>query len=244
MKHLSDHDLLAIWEVGLNQSLLEWGLYLLTCAYPEYDFRAAASLSIGERDARLLKIRELLFGSRLQNVANCPDCEVKVEWEMPLSAITIQSISESEDAKTLILPFAEYQIHLRPPNSLDLFEILPLEDPDTRFREILKKCIVQSSPTINWENEMPKDLPDAVLRKIEENDPQADIILELECPECRNSWRLPFDILSYLWAEINAWANKMIRDVCELASQFGWSEKDILNMSSFRRRMYLDMIPV
>jgi hypothetical protein len=51
-----------------------------------------------------------------------------------------------------------------------------------------------------------------------------------------------FDIASYFWDEINAWANRILREVHILASRYGWSERDILALSPWRRQFYLDMV--
>jgi hypothetical protein len=90
------------------------------------------------------------------------------------------------------------------------------------------------------------DLPDIILDKLDqrmaEEDPQADISMMLTCPKCSHAWEMPFDIISYLWIEIDNWAKHILHEVAMLASAFGWSESDILNMSPRRRMLYLQMI--
>jgi hypothetical protein len=54
----------------------------------------------------------------------------------------------------------------------------------------------------------------------------------------------PFDIVSHLWTELDAWARRMLREVHALAATYGWSEAEILRMSATRRRAYLDLIGV
>jgi len=51
-----------------------------------------------------------------------------------------------------------------------------------------------------------------------------------------------FDIGSFLWAELDAWAARILGEVHELASVYGWSEHDILEMSAVRRQAYLHLI--
>ncbi len=53
---------------------------------------------------------------------------------------------------------------------------------------------------------------------------------------------MPFDILSYLWTEIEDWAQRLLVDVHTLAVSYGWSERDILALSPRRRRMYLELL--
>ena len=90
------------------------------------------------------------------------------------------------------------------------------------------------------------DLPDSVLEalshRMEEEDPQADIRMSLNCPHCSHQWEVQFDIETYLWTEINWWAKRILRDVHILASAYGWSEYEILNLSPIRRQAYLNMV--
>ena len=78
--------------------------------------------------------------------------------------------------------------------------------------------------------------------RAEELDPQAEIKMNLTCPQCSHKWDVLFDISSFLWAEINQWAEQMLRTVHKLASAYGWSESDILNLSPVRRQLYLGLV--
>jgi len=53
---------------------------------------------------------------------------------------------------------------------------------------------------------------------------------------------MTFDILTYLWSEIEDWAQRLLLEVHTLALAYGWSERDILAMSPRRRRLYLEMV--
>jgi hypothetical protein len=73
-------------------------------------------------------------------------------------------------------------------------------------------------------------------------DPQAMVQLSLTCPACGQRWLAAFDIAAYLWAEVDDWAKRTLRDVHVLASAYSWREADILALSPTRRRLYLDLI--
>ena len=53
-----------------------------------------------------------------------------------------------------------------------------------------------------------------------------------------------FDIVSFFWAEIDAWARRVLREVNVLARAYGWRESDILALSPVRRQIYLSMVQV
>jgi hypothetical protein len=90
-----------------------------------------------------------------------------------------------------------------------------------------------------------EELPEDVVQKVEEQisviDPQADMRLNFSCPECHQRWKEAFDIVSFFWAEIDAWARRILREVDILARAYGWRESDILALSPVRRQIYLAM---
>ena len=109
---------------------------------------------------------------------------------------------------------------------------------------ILERCV----QTVRLDGELvdPATLPESaveiVIDSMAKADPQAEVQVSMACPACSHSWSLPFDILSYLWSEIEDWARRLLSEVHALASGYGWSERDILAMSPRRRRIYLDML--
>jgi len=89
---------------------------------------------------------------------------------------------------------------------------------------------------------LPDEVVNAVLAEMAQADPQADVQVALACPACRHHWSVAFDILAYLWSEIDDWAQRLLREIHALASGYGWSERDILALSARRRRTYLEML--
>ena len=90
--------------------------------------------------------------------------------------------------------------------------------------------------------ELPVEIVEAIAAKMESADPQADVELQPECAQCGHRWQTAFDIESFFWNEIQAWAARTMREVHTLARAYGWREADILNMSPQRRRFYLEML--
>ena len=78
-------------------------------------------------------------------------------------------------------------------------------------------------------------------RRIAEADPLAEVILDARCTSCGHEWPLLFEIAEYFWREVSAEATRLLDQVGELARVFGWREQDILAMSAWRRRHYLEM---
>lgn len=237
---ISERDLLTFWEVGLTKPLIERSLLLVSLSHTAHDLSQIAAMPIGERDAHLLELREELFGPVLNNTTNCPQCKQKMEWEMTVDELKVLPSPAIQLDNSL-----EYDgnlIRFRLPNSTDIMEVTALGKGISKEEALLRKCIEQGSLPPPLSHEMPEALKYALVHKMEACDPQSDITMAISCPECGYTWNMTFDIMSYLWAEIDEWATNLIQDVYVLAKNFGWSENDILEMGSFRRNLYINML--
>ena len=74
MRALSAEELLNLWDVGRRQGLCDRALSVLSAACPEMTRPFLSALSLGERDRLLLRLREMVFGSELQGIVDCPAC--------------------------------------------------------------------------------------------------------------------------------------------------------------------------
>jgi hypothetical protein len=233
--------LLALWEQGGGRSLLGRALLLLTMWLDQPE-EAIARLTIGQRDFALLNLRAALFGPDLSALATCPACGKPVE--LRLNCDTLAASPSPGSGETADVVHDDYQVTFRLPTSLDL-NGLPMDAGPAAGRQcLLERCLIRVRP---GENDVPNDgLPEALIRAITEGmaeaDPLADIELSISCPECRHAWEAPFDIVSFLWSEISAWAERLLAEVHVLASAYGWSEHDILRLGAPRRQFYLQMI--
>lgn len=242
MRPLSASELLGVWEQGLTQSPVQRALSLLTAACPETSSDALAELSIGQRDARLLTLREWTFGSQLVSRATCPGCGERLELTFNVS--DIRADSATEPAEALSLSVADYEVRFRLPNSQDLSDVTGMEDVTAARHLLLQRCLlaVQRNGEETAIKRLPAEVVDAVVEEMAEADPQADVQLHLSCPACDHQWQVTFDIVSFFWSEIQAWAYRLLREVHTLASAYGWREADILAMSPWRRQFYLEMV--
>jgi hypothetical protein len=236
-------ELLTVWEKGISEPMYSRALLLLAAAYPESKYEDLAGLSIGRRDGCLLRLRERLFGSWLASIVCCPACGEKMELGFDVSDIRLES--GGEPSSWLSLEIKGYEVLFKLPDSSDLAALALINvDSDQRRTALLKRCLTEAR--LNGKEQKPEDLPmeivSAVMERMNREDPQADIKFSLECPGCGNRWLAPFDILSFLWSEIESWAKRILCEIHILARSYGWREADILNMSAIRRQAYLDML--
>ena len=233
--------LLSAWEEGVSQPLMQRALTLLAVTRPERSAEEWARLSIGERDRWLLQVREELFGASLEMMAVCPKCSERLELSFNTSDVRVSAPAAVLE-NGLVVGASGYEVTCHLPTSADLLDIIQSPAPDLR-EALLKRCVEVAR--LGGESLDPAALPDeivsTVIDKMAKADPQADVQVEMACPACSHRWSLPFDILSYLWSEIEDWAQRLLLDVHTLASAYGWSEGDILTMSPRRRRIYLEM---
>jgi hypothetical protein len=109
---------------------------------------------------------------------------------------------------------------------------------------LLDACVVRA--TVDGTDVLPSELPgaarEAVEAAMEEGDPFAEVTLTLACPACGHEWAETLDPAPFVWAALGDAARRLVADVADLASAFGWSEHDVLTMSPGRRRLYLDVV--
>jgi hypothetical protein len=234
-------DILKVWEQGQTEHSLDKALTLLHAVFPATTRDKLAELSIGQRDSHLLALRQLTFGSRLNCFAECPAC--KEHLEFATRAEDIRLLSEPCE-KEYELEIGGTLVKYRMPNSLDLAVIAECRDINTASDLLVKRCILRSvrdGVQVDW-SELPSVAKAELAEHMSEQEPQADVILDLHCPACNHQWQTIFDIVSYFWAELNAEARKLLYDIHVLAMAYGWSESDILSMSNTRRQFYLGMV--
>ena len=241
MRALSAADILAVWAIGRRQHSPERAFTMLAAAWPESRREDLATLSIGDRDARLLAMRAQVFGTQLKSHAACPHCARETELSLNVSEILA---SPTPDARELAVVVGEFAVRFRLPNSLDVAEAAAARDVNAVRAALLARCILdaeKSDQKISVEQ-----LPDAVIEtvaaRMSEVDPHADVTFEITCPNCGHCWSTLFDIVSFFWAEIEARAIRLLHEVHTLASAYGWREADILALSPLHRQCYLEMV--
>lgn len=242
MRPLSASQLLKVWEEGQGGPSYRQAFLLLVAACNEESPEEILKLTIGNRDTRLLTLREWAFGQALPSITSCPACGEKSEFSLNVADM---QISDSEPKQEVLkLEIDDYSIDYRLPNTGDLIEVGRSSVPEKIREALVERCVKEARH--RDERMAAADLPDHVVEalasRVEEDDPQADVQLALCCPACGHQWHALFDIVSYFWSEIQVWAVHILREIHLLASAYGWHEADILAMSPMRRHLYLEML--
>ena len=241
MRPLNSSELLDIWERSTDRPLFEKALILLNMACSDGEPEDPALLSIGNRDALLLQLREWMFGPQLLNVTRCPQCSEIIEWVTDISDLRFPASGKISTA-SYSLQVDTFNIQFRLPNSYDLFRVFSDSDYQSNPKKLLTDCIIEVLQDTNSSVDLPAEVLDRLDQQMSLEDAQAEINMALSCPGCSHKWESKFDIVNYLWMEIDSWARHILKDVATLAATFSWSETQILSMSPQRRQLYLDII--
>jgi hypothetical protein len=242
MKPLSAAQLLIVWERALGLSSPERAQLILQAAREVPQDPDLQQMPVGERDARLLTLREWMFGNEVNALTRCPKCQEEKELALFVSDLRVP---DSKPAAICHFSSEDYSLTFRLPTGADLAALSKSSwCADSLRKELLGRCVSEAKcrgETVETET-LPDFVVEALSEQMSEMDPQADIELSLQCEACKEKWKEVFDVESFFWTEIQAWAVHLLNEVHHLAASYGWSEAEILAMSETRRNAYLNMI--
>jgi hypothetical protein len=236
----SASDVIAIWEEGASCTPLERAAVLLGAACPELNDETRARLPVGRRDGRLLGLRESIFGPQLAGFAECPACGEALEFALDASELRTP---EPDAAETYVLSVDGFDVRFRLLTSVDLEAIASFSDDVAGGRMLMERCVlaVRRDGEELAASELPEPVAALLAANVAQQDPQADVVLDVTCLGCGHAWQPLFDIATILWTELAGLARTLIEEVDALASAYGWSEREILALSGRRRRAYLEL---
>lgn len=221
--------LLLCWEQGRRRHSLDRALLLYAAAAPDENLDTLADRSVGERNAALLRLRRALFGDALASCLDCPACGEPLEFSLSAEAL----LGGAPGATHVSLD----GLQVRMPTTRDLASIARESDEASAARMLIERLLHEEAPID------PSQLA-AVAERLGEAldaaDPCLDVSIDLTCPGCAHAWNAPFDIVSYLWEEIDVRARRLLDEVHVLASAYGWTEAEILRLSDTRRAAYIE----
>ena len=144
---------------------------------------------------------------------------------------------------------AGHRIRYRLPTAGDLAAVAPAvhgraapeppDPPEDLAAALLRRCLleVDGDPA-----DLPGEATQALAEALTAADADAVLSVQLTCPECGTASDLVLDPVAFLWADVDEWAWRLLGEVHELASGYGWDEDAILAMSPGRRGAYLSLL--
>ena len=243
MRSLTAADAIRVWELGQQQLPAERAVTVLAAAFPDQSKDELRRLTLGQCNARLLDVRERVFGAELNGFSECGHCSERLEFTLNGKAL--------RGAGTVALPNTEftleshgYFLRFRLLDIGDLGAASASGDVNAARSQLVARCVLEA----RWGNrtvtaaELPETVIDELARRLAECDPDAEVLIDLSCPFCEFKHQLPFEIASFFHTEIGAQAQRLLGEVHILARAYGWREAEILAMSARRRQFYIEML--
>ncbi len=164
-------------------------LTMLADAYPEMTRAELAALSVGERDARLLALRERLFGDALKSFAECPRCSSGLEFSLDVNELRNRHLIATDDLSAELIA-GDIRLRLRPLDSADLQAAADCRDVERARQYCWNAVLSRRNKTVKvslWATCPP-------MRRATQRSPcrqrrPADTMLDLQCVGCGHVWR-------------------------------------------------------
>lgn len=239
MRGLSAAEILAVWERGKGKPPVQQAFELFSAAFPEQSRQGLALRSVGQRDASLLDLREATLGSELQGMVNCPSCGENLEFSF--SASDVRAQCDHELLEEFDVVFGEFHLRVRSPNSVDLAATSEPELERARD-DLFRRCLISAKQGGRTVDALPDEVVQAVGVRMAKANSHASARLVISCETCGREQAVIFDVASFFWAEVDACALRLLGEVHEMASRYGWTEREILSLSPLRRQSYLEMV--
>lgn len=194
----------------------------------------AEKIVVTDRDFLLSGIYKYTFGSRIDSSVNCISCHALYDLNFSLDDF-VTHIRERTNKDVTIdregYYCGENNIRFRLPNGEDELGTLGLP-PEDAAQYILKRCLA-SNPDASTEK---------IIEEMEASGPLLANDFKVQCPECGMEQKIHFDIQSYLLTALKNERKKINIEVHNIATTYGWSHQEILNLSRSERQIYSGLI--
>ena len=243
MQSLSAQQILRAWERGREHPPGQRALDLLATALAETGSEELAHLTVGERDACLLQLREKTLGPTLRGGTECPACKARLELSLAVRDV-LQDQPFPLPEREMELAAAGYSVRFRLPDGEDMAAAGACREVAAARALLLARCVLgaQQDGSPVAPEELPAEVVEAIGESMAERDPQALVELRLTCAACAHSWTAVLDAGSFFWTELSALSQRLLHEVHVLARAYGWSEREILAMSAARRQGYIEKV--
>jgi hypothetical protein len=234
MRALDSGDFLSLWERGFRLHRLDKALLALSAAFPGVAHESLADWPLGRRNIALAKLHYSCFGSSLQGWTSCTRCGEKMEFEIDGRGLVKEAADESNPGEAIVVKGHSFRL----PTTRDFAEAVQETDSRAAAIRLVERCRIGSGEGPVWSADDLEEIGERMALA----DPMAETRLALHCPACDNEWNDTLDIASFLWAEIEARAKRLLWEIHTFASAYGWTEAETLALSETRRALYLEMM--
>lgn len=240
---LSAAQLLEVIDAAADGDAGTRGRVLLAAAAPDLPDEGLDELTLGVRDARILDLRCATFGDELRSRVMCPACGLRLTVRIPRDEVSLRGPS-AEAAPSIRIEEGPIVVEAHSPNGHILAAAARCPTEESARQALISGCV--SAADKDGGAVDPLELDDVLLERIGAAivaaDPQAEVGVTMSCAGCGNEWTPVLDIAEYFWRELLTTGVQLLDEVHELAIGYGWSEEQVLRLSSRRRREYVERL--
>ncbi len=203
-------------------------------------------LSVGDRESLLLHLRRLTLGDRVACILHCPACAKKMDLDLRVGELLLPPYRHETSIHEACVEEGEasFRVVFRPPNGEDQEEVATLAANSLASAQhlVLRRCILRVIANGKEVAEFPEAVLSQLPAKMAEVDPQAEVLLDLSCPECEAKFIVPFDITDYFLKELGNQERDFYRGIHLLSYHYHWDEESILNLDRRKRHVYIELL--
>jgi hypothetical protein len=243
-KGLSAAQLLEVIDAAADGDAATRRTVMLAAAAPDLSDERLDEFTLGARDARILDLRCATFGDTLRGRVTCPACGLSLTVRIPQREVTRSDGGEPASPVRLVLEDGSIVLQARSPDGPILAAAARCETEPEARRALIAGCVTVRDADGGELD--PLELDEALLERIGSAilaaDPQAEVGVTMSCAGCGEEWTAVLDISEFFWRELSTTSVQLLDEVHQLAIGYGWSEEQVLRLSSRRRREYVERL--
>ena len=190
----------------------------------------AAQIVTADRDRLLALLYISMYGTRIESTLSCTACRQKFDLDFSLDELLrhYQPAAVSANGQYEVEPGISFRL----PNGEDEMMINAFTGAKAE-RQLLERCLLEGN--VETDNEK-------VQLKMAEVAPVLSMEMQAICPECGNEQQVQFDMQSFFLTKLKQERPGLIREIHNIASQYHWSQQEILSLPRNLRKQYAALI--
>ncbi len=193
----------------------------------------ALELTAGERDRLLGRLWQEIFGDEVQSTVRCRACEERFDVDFLLSDLLGSVFSDDQFAPNDQAPRVVQVLGCtaRLPRGKEELAIAGM-DKRSAAKYLSERCIVDGEC----------EDPVVFVEALGELEPVVNLKLAAKCPECGEEQSIGFDLQQYVMTALVEQREHVLIELHSLASAYGWSSAEILDLSRRDRKTLARLI--
>lgn len=196
----------------------------------------AKDLTIADRDRLLAAIYISTYGSHIEGTIHCKNCQIPFDMDFSLDELLTNLYSGINNLKVERDPAGYYILpegpSFRLPTGEDERAIMGMSLNEAE-QALLSRCTGKGKTEEDFSQ---------IQQAMNDIAPVLDMELKAPCPECGQQNMVHFDIQYYLLNALHQGRHQLAFEVHRIASAYGWSLMEILNLPRSMRKTYVSIV--